>query len=293
MSEKTRRTVGFVGIGNIGGPMARCLKRNGYDLTVCDQNEAALKSFRDLGARTATEPRELGRENVVVFMVSNDQQLKEAVMGPKGLFVGICERGPSLVIVMSTVLPATIQEVATALRTKGVRVIDAPVSGGPIPAEKGELTIMTGGELADLESAKPILETMGQRIIHCGSLGNGEMIKIVNNLVGVSVQFLVAEAFQLAHRSGVDLARLVSVMDTSSGRNFWSRDWEQTQQQYNEYASDLPKLDVFLQRSVKDFKLALQLAGEEGVSMPILETVTDTVSRMQRQDVYDRFHSFT
>ncbi len=286
------RAVGFVGVGNIGGPMARCLKRKGYDLIVCDQNEAALQSFRALGARTVTEPRNLGGEEAVVFMVSNDQQLKDAVLGSKGLLAGIDGRGPALVIVMSTVLPATIQEIATPLRAKGVRIVDAPVSGGPLPAEKGELTIMTGGDPVDLEAAKPILETMGQRIINCGALGSGEMIKIVNNLVGVSVQFLVAEAFQLAHKSGVDLARLATVMDTSSGRNFWSRDWELTRRQYDEYASDLPKLDVFLQRSVKDFKLALQLAGQEGITMPILETVTDTVSKMQRQDVYDRFHSF-
>jgi 3-hydroxyisobutyrate dehydrogenase len=293
MLEERMRAVGFVGVGNIGGPMARRLKRKGYDLIVCDQNEAALRSFGDLGARTATEPRQLGGEDAIVFMVSNDQQLKNAVLGPKGLLAGIGAPAPSLVIVMSTVLPATIQEIDAPLRAKGVRVVDAPVSGGPLPAEKGELTIMTGGEPADLDAAKPILETMGQRIIHCGPLGSGEMIKIVNNLVGVSVQFLVAEAFQLAHKSGVDLARLATVMDTSSGRNFWSRDWDLTRRQYDEYASDLPKLDVFLQRSVKDFKLALQLAGKEGITMPILETVTDTVSKMQRQDVYDRFHSFT
>lgn len=287
------KKVGFVGAGNIGSPMARCIKRKGYDLIVCDQNETALQSFRDIGARATTTPSQLASEEAVVFMVSNDQQLKDAILGPNGLLSGIGDNAPKIVIVMSTVLPETIAAVAKPLMAKGVRVVDAPVSGGPLPAEKGELTIMTGGDEADLKIAQPILETMGQRIINCGPLGSGEMIKIVNNLVGVSVQFLVAEAFQLAHKSGVDLARLVSVMDTSSGRNFWSRDWSLTRQQYNEYASELPKLDVFLQRSVKDFKLALQLADQVSITMPILESVTDTVGTMQRQDVFDRFHSFT
>lgn len=287
------RRVGFVGAGNIGSPMARCIKRKGYDLIVCDQNDAALQSFRDIGARTTTEPKALAGEDAIVFMVSNDQQLKDAVLGTHGLLAGIGKDVPKLVIVMSTVLPDTIATIAKPLRKMGTQVVDAPVSGGPLPAEKGELTIMTGGDEADLERARPILETMGQRIIHCGALGSGEMIKIVNNLVGVSVQFLVAEAFQLAHKSGVDLSRLAAVMDSSSGRNFWSRDWSLTRQQYNEYASELPKLDVFLQRSVKDFKLALQLAEQAHIAMPILENVTNTVSKMQRKEVFDRFHSFT
>jgi 3-hydroxyisobutyrate dehydrogenase len=273
--------------------MARCIKRKGYDLIVCDQNEVALQSFRDMGARTAVEAQELAGEDAVVFMVSNDQQLKSAVLGPNGLLAGAKSTAPKLVIVMSTVLPHTISILADALAARGTHVVDAPVSGGPLPAEKGELTIMTGGETTDLELAKPILETMGQRIIHCGPLGSGEMIKIVNNLVGVSVQFLVAEAFQLAHKSGVDLSRLTAVMDTSSGRNFWSRDWSLTQRQYDEYASDLPKLDVFINRSVKDFKLALQLASQADIEMPILEAVTDTVANMEHQGVFDRFHSFT
>jgi 3-hydroxyisobutyrate dehydrogenase len=285
--------IGFVGLGNIGGPMARSVARGGFALTVFDRDAEALRAFDTVGYGAVPAPAALASMEAVVFMVSNDQQLRDAVAGPDGLIAGLGAASPGLVIIMSTVLPATVIELSVGLTHHGIRVVDAPVSGGPLPAEEGALTIMAGGAADDLEAARPVLETMGTTIYHCGPLGSGELTKIINNLVGVANQFLVAEALQLARSCNLDLAHLTSVMERSSGRNFWSRDWDLTRRQYDEYATDLPKVDVFVQRSLKDFRLALELAERAAMAMPVLKAVTGAIAMIESEQIFERFHSFT
>lgn len=291
--ENSMRDVGFVGVGNIGAPMARSVARAGFALTVFDTSEAALQRFAAAGHGTVRRPADLAAMDAVIFMVSNDSQLQAAVAGPHGLLAARGGTFPRLIIVMSTVMPATVLALADALVARGARVVDAPVSGGPLPAEDGALTIMAGGKPDDLSAARPLLSAMGTTIYECGALGSGELTKIINNLVGVTNQFLLAEALQLAGTCGLDLAQLISVMERSSGRNFWSRDWDLTCRQYQEYASDLPKVDVFTQRSVKDFRLALHLGRAHGTAMPVLEAVTEAVAGIAGEETFERFHSFS
>ena len=189
--------------------------------------------------------------------------------GDGGIRDGLSGSAAPLLIVMSTVLPDTVRQVRDALGPLGVRVIDAPISGGLVKATDGTLAVMVGGDAADFDAALPVLRCMGEKIFHCGELGAGEMTKIVNNMVGVTNMYLVAEAFQLALRQGLDLAKLAPVMEASSGRTYLTEDIDAARAQYaawSEPASFFSLADIIR----KDLSLAAALAGRAGLDLPVL-----------------------
>jgi len=283
--------VGFVGAGNIGGPMAQTLLRGHLNLKLCDFSESVRQQFRELGCQATDKASELAECEAIVFMVNTAEQLLDALFGPTGLVAGLGDGPRPLVIVTSTIFPAIIEDISAKLAESDVRMIDAPVSGGPIPAAQGDLTIMVGGDPADVEKAMPILQLLGSRVIVCGTLGAGQRVKIINNLVGITNQLLMAEALELANRCGLDGRCLLSAMDNSSGRNFWSRDWDLTRAQYAEYAQ-VADAGLYVERSTKDLSLALKLAGTVSVSMPLLEAAAIATGRMENRETSDRFRSF-
>ncbi len=207
--------VAFIGAGNIGGAMAACLARKRFDLTVCDMNDAALEAFRELGANTTVNVADCASADVVVIMVATDRQVRSVAIGDEGnggLLAHVDAAKPPAVVIMSSVLPATVRDVAAAMAQKNVRVIDAPVSGGRVAAANGLLTIMVGGETADLTRVRPLLDALGSNIVQCGPLGAGEAVKIVNNIVGVTNMILMTEAARLALELGMDVNWLAGVL---------------------------------------------------------------------------------
>lgn len=276
--ESAMQRIGFIGVGNMGSRMARRLHDAGYALTVCDREPAALRAFAKAGVTIASSPAACADNDCVILMVANDAQLKDVVLASDGLLAGIDAEASLLVAVMSTVLPETIAEIAATLSQKNVAVIDAPVSGGLAGAEAGTLTLMIGGAEDDIARIRPILQAMAATIFHCGALGSGQLTKIVNNMVGVSNLFLVAEAMTLAKRYGLAPERLVAIMEASSGRSTYTRDWEARKATYSAVAGDRDRLQAHLAVCRKDLRCALALASNARLPLGVLASIEAAIA---------------
>lgn len=215
--------IGFIGLGNMGAPMARNLLKAGHRLTVFDLSEAAVAGLAEAGATPAASPAAVARTNaeLVITMLPASAHVKGVYLGEDGLLAHI--RPGVLLIDSSTIDPLSAREVAAAARAHGNPMLDAPVSGGTGGAAAGTLTFMVGGEAADFDRAQPVLAAMGRNIVHCGGAGNGQVAKVANNmLLGISM-IGVAEAMSLGVALGMDPQVLAGIINTSSGR-CWSSD---------------------------------------------------------------------
>ncbi len=208
--------VGFIGTGNMGRPMVGNLVRKGFGVVAYDLEPAALAAAAGLGATPVGSAAALaGQCDLVITMLPSASHVESAYLGAGGVLEGV----PTgrLCVDMSTIDPATSRRVAARLSERGVRFIDAPVSGGVGGAEKGTLAIMVGGDAADLEEARPALAAMGATIVHVGPVGAGEAAKLCNNLIAGVATVAVSEAFRIAEGFGLDPKVLTRVIASSSG----------------------------------------------------------------------------
>jgi 3-hydroxyisobutyrate dehydrogenase len=226
---------------------------------------------------------------MVVIMVANDDQVKAVMEGEDGLLIAVNPKQPPLLAIMSTVLPHTTQGLAPACAKKNIRLIDAPVSGLPVVAEQGKLTIMAGGEAADLEAMRPVLKTMGENIFHTGPLGSGNVTKLVNNIVGVTNLFLSVEAMLVGKKYGMDLFKLAEIMETSSGRNFSTKDWGRGKATFAFFAQSLDLSKILVDLTRKDLQHALELARKAGLSSPLLEQIVQVVEKFSYEEIKERW----
>lgn len=202
------QTIGFIGLGIMGKPMAKNLLKAGYPLVVYDISEAAVKEVCECGAKAAASSAEAAKaaDKYIITMLPNSPHVKEVVSGKNGIAEG-CRSG-QVVIDMSSISPIASRELGAELAKLGVTMIDAPVSGGQEKAEKGTLAIMAGGDAHAFEEAKPILEKMGATVTLVGELGAGQITKLVNQMiVGINIS-AVAEGMTLAKKAGVDPRRV-------------------------------------------------------------------------------------
>ena len=212
-------TIGFVGTGTMGQPMLANLVRKGYRVVAYDIAPPALAAAVAAGARAAGSAAEAARgADLVVTMLPSSSHVEAAYLGAGGIAEG-AGRG-RLCVDMSTIDPAASRRVAAALAARGVRFIDAPVSGGVPRALDGTLAIMVGGDARDVEEARPVLAAMGENVIHVGPVGAGEVAKLCNNLIAGVAAVAVSEAFRIAEGFGVDVKVLTDVISKSSG-NTW------------------------------------------------------------------------
>lgn len=215
--------IGFLGLGNMGGPMAHNLIKAGHQLTVFDLSQAAVASLVEAGASAAPSIAALAGSDVemIITMLPAAQHVKGVYLGEDGL---LAHAAPQVRLIdSSTIDPLSAREVAAAAAAKGNRMLDAPVSGGTGGASAGTLTFMVGGDQGDFDVALPILQAMGKNIVHCGPSGNGQVAKVANNmLLGISM-IGVAEAMNLGVSLGMDPKVLAGIINTSSGR-CWSSD---------------------------------------------------------------------
>lgn len=213
-------TIGFVGLGNMGGPMAANLIKAGHELKGFDLSEAAMKRFSDAGGKPVSSLSEaVAGVEVLITMLPAGQHVRAAYCDEGGL-INAARRG-TLMIDSSTIDVQTARDVAAAAAKAGHAMVDAPVSGGVGGAEAGTLTFMVGGDDEVVAKARPFLEIMGKNVVHAGGAGNGQAAKICNNMIlGISM-IAVCEGFVLAEKLGLDHQKLFDVSSTASGQ-CWS-----------------------------------------------------------------------
>ena len=211
--------IAFIGLGNMGGPMALNLVRAGYRLSVFDLGPSAVQTLVEAGATAAATAAEAVREaDVVVSMLPASQHVKTLYLAAGGVLD--TARAGTLLIDSSTIASQAAIEVATAAKARGFTMLDAPVSGGTAGAAAGTLTFIVGGEDDTLTQARPILEKMGKNIFHAGGNGAGQTAKICNNMLLGILMAGTSEAIALGVANGLDPKVLSEIMSKSSGRNW-------------------------------------------------------------------------
>lgn len=211
--------IAFIGLGNMGSPMAHNLLKAGHELTVFDLVPAAVQGLVDAGARSAASADAcVQNAEVIITMLPASRHVEGLYLGDDGLLGKIA--AGTLVIECSTIAPESARKVAAAALERGIRMIDAPVSGGTGGAVAGTLTFIVGGAETDLESARPYLEKMGSNIFHAGDSGAGQVAKICNNMLLGILMAGTSEALSLGVANGLDPKVLSEIMAKSSGRNW-------------------------------------------------------------------------
>lgn len=211
--------IGFIGVGTMGLPMAVNLVKKGFTVTAFDMNPAAVQAAAGAGMTPAASAAEaVAGADLVITMLPSSPHVESAFTGDGGVLMA-ASKG-TLLVDMSTIDPAVTRRLAAAAAERGLRFVDAPVSGGVPRATDGTLAIMVGGAPADVEAARPALAAMGANVIHVGPVGSGEVAKLCNNLIAGVAAVAVSEAFRIAEGFGVDPKVITEVISKSSG-NTW------------------------------------------------------------------------
>ena len=253
--------VGFIGVGTMGGPMARNIAKGGHQVKAFDVNKQAVAALADAGIAAADSAIAAASDvDIVITMLPNSQHVEEAAFGAQG-FAPALAKG-ALYMDMSTIAPATTDSIAKRMAERGIAMVDAPVGRQQSHAVAGKLLIMVGGADADVARARPILSLMGDTIVHCGPVGMGARMKLVNNYMSIVLNVLSAEALILAERSGLDpnLAREV-MLGTAAGQGHFG----------STYPAKVLKGDLtpgfMVDLAYKDLGLAVDLA--DGIGAPV------------------------
>jgi 3-hydroxyisobutyrate dehydrogenase len=271
--------VGFIGLGNMGGPMCGHLVAAGYDVTAFDLDLAALGRLRDAGARAADSAADCARDaQALITMLPAPPHVERVLLGDGGVIAAL-ERG-AVAIDMSTSSLSVGQRVAAAASARGIDVLDAPVAGQSIGAQAGTLAIYVGGEAQVLEAVRPLLEVMGdpQRIFHLGPHGAGYTVKLLLNLTWFIHAVATAEVLTVGARAGVELDKLHdALVGSPANSNFLERDVRMVLD-----AGDYD--EAFPMRLVtKDLGLAIDLAREVGVPVELSALVEQVHRRVRAQ----------
>ena len=275
-----RPRIGFLGMGAMGGPMARRLVQAGFPVVGYDVSEARAAAAARDGVSLAKSPAAAAEAaDVVLSSLPNPAAVRAAYLGANGAVSAL--RASAVCVDLSTSDPATWAEVAEAARARGAGALGAPGSGGAAAAGRGELVVRVGGAAAVLDRVRPVLETLGAEIHHLGPLGAGHVVKLVNNVMSMCNVAVAAEAMVLGVRAGMDPARLFEVLSTSGGRShhFLKRF-------PNVLAGDFtPYFSIALSR--KDLSLALRMAESLGVPMLATSTVRQIYEAAAAQGLDD------
>lgn len=258
--------VGFIGVGEMGKPMARGLIEKGIDTVVYDIREEPVKELERLGARIARSPREIGALcDIVIIMVVDAAQAELVILGEEGVLTS-AKKG-SVIAVMSTVDPLFCERAARIAGEKGVGFLDAPVSGGQKGAEAHTLTLMVGGERHLLERCRYVFEAMASNIFHIGGVGTGQAIKIANNSIVHAILIGTAGGIALAARAGVRVERFIEIIQTTKAKNCVAQNWEFWRNKGR------PEGKASLYITCKDMRFALDLTKAYGLSLPLVEAI--------------------
>jgi 3-hydroxyisobutyrate dehydrogenase-like beta-hydroxyacid dehydrogenase len=266
--------IGFIGLGMMGNPMAQNLLKAGHELTVFDISPEAVQKCADLGATVAGSIADMAQYEVVFIIVNTGAQLNQVLFGDAGLINSLQEGHKQTIVVMSTISPKVIKEIHASINNSKVTLIDAPVSGGPIIAEMGQLSFMIGG--ADTETMvilRPYLEAMGKDIFTIGDLGSGLAVKLINNIVALGNAYVFTEALTIGVEADIDIDRIVEVMSASSGKNWCTDNWDM----YKAFMSLILTQPSFQQTAEKDIDTAIEWSKDLGLDIPSLVHVRSII----------------
>ena len=264
-APKQQITVGFVGLGNMGWPMARNLHAAGLDLIVRDIAAATQHRFaaEHPGVTPASSPSAFAAADIVVTMLPNGASVQDAMLG---WGIGTALRAGALLLEMSSSDPSDTLRLAADLEPFGVRVVDAPVSGGVPRAVTGELAIMVGGAPGDVARAQPVLLVLGEpaRQFTTGGLGSGHAMKALNNVVAAATSCATAEALVIGKRFGLDPKTMIDIINESTGRSFVSEVFG-SEVLTGRYGTGF-KLGLL----AKDVRIAASVAAATGTDAPVV-----------------------
>ena len=277
-------TVGFIGLGTMGRPMARNIQKHGHPLVVFDVVAPALAPLIDAGASAAGSPREVAAaSDVVITMLPDAPDVEQAALGQDGIIEGL--RPGAVYVDMSTIDPATTRRIGKAFAERGLRTMDCPVGRTQDHAVAGTLILMAGGDAAVIEQARPVLMCMGETLFHCGELGCGQAMKLTNNCLAASILAATCEALVTGVKAGLSLDLMREVIAGTMAANA-------------ALSASLPKKALrgdfspgfMVHLAHKDVRLALDLARSLGISTPLgsaaLATLADARAHgMERDDI--------
>ena len=261
--------IGFIGLGNMGFPMARRLIEAGHKLTVYDTQGQMVSRLTALGAVAAASPRAVAEaSDIVILCVLHTDAVRDCVFGDHG--IAAAHGAGKFLVDHSTIDPAATREMAQQLQAQsGMRWVDAPVSGGPVQSRSGTLTVMAGGESADIDAVRDVMADLAANFTHIGPVGAGQTAKMINQLIVGSGYVVLAEALTLAEAAGVDAQQLPQCLagghaDSSLLKHLYPQ----------MHARDFDPPRSYARQLLKDLKAVSAFAHELDLSLPMLEAAT-------------------
>lgn len=296
MDSTNQQTIGFIGLGPMGLPMAHALADGGFHVVAWNRTASKVEDLRALSpsVTAAASPAEVARQaRTVVAMLPDLPQLGERLDGSDGLLAGWERSGatdgvnaePPLLVVTSTVSPGAVAELGEELLRRGVHVVDAPVSGGPAGAQERRLSIMVGGEDEDVDRLAPVLEAMGRTIRHLGPLGAGSLTKACNQAVVGATLAVLGEAVRLAEAGGLDVATVLEILGGGLAGS------EALRQKGGRYLTGDFTGGGKSRNQLKDQDIILEAGRRYGVRQPVSEVTRDLYAALVEQGDGDLDHS--
>ncbi|MGH1543474.1 MAG: NAD(P)-dependent oxidoreductase [Arenicella sp.] len=257
------KTVGVVGLGNMGSGMAQSLLRNGFKVVGADVGSVQKDNARSLGITVVDTLKAVCQEtDIIILSLPMAKHVQEVIVGDQGLLK--YAQSSSLVVDTSTSEPDVTRTLAAKMSEAGHSMLDCPVSGGPAGAKSGTMVMLVGGETTDLNRAEPVLKALTSKIVHLGASGNGHVGKLINNLLCASHLLTTAEAMSLANNAGLSQAALAEALNAGSGRSAISEinypKWILNEAFDSGFSMQLMR---------KDLRLAMDLVGKMGVDTPL------------------------
>ncbi len=276
--------IGFIGLGIMGKPMCRNLLKAGYELIVYDLNQASVEEIVSAGASGADTCSMAAKESdVIITMLPNSPHVKQAVLGREGVLEGA--RAGSVLIDMSSIAPKASQEIEEACAAKGIKMLDAPVSGGEPKAIDGTLSIMTGGRKEVFEEVKDILLSMGTSVVYCGEIGAGNTTKLANQIIVALNIAACAEAFTLAKKAGVDPELVFNAVKGGlAGSTVMNA---KVPMMIEENYTPGFRIDLH----IKDLNNAIETGHEVGAPLPLTAQVMEMLQVLRRENCGSDDHS--
>ncbi|MDR2743847.1 MAG: NAD(P)-dependent oxidoreductase [Desulfovibrio sp.] len=268
-AKKTR--VGFAGLGQMGKHMARNLLGPDVALTVCDLKQDLFDSFRRDGAEASSNPGDLAGSDIIFLSLPGDSAVKSVLLGDGGL-LALVEKG-RIVVDLSTISYSLTKEIAAACGGRGVDFLDAPVSGMESRAKDGTLSVMVGGKAATLDKVRPFLERLGNKILHVGDTGCGQLTKLINQLLFDINVAALAEILPMAVKLGLDPVKTGEIVNSGTGRSYAS-EFFIPRILANNFSEGYP-----MRHAYKDLVSAALVSSTECIPLPVLQAATSTYQK--------------